>query len=79
LVDLGHYAALESISNFMVAVQSGHWSRLPANEQRLWLDRLNGLFGIRALGDLEELSNSPELEECHTIVSAQLKAVEKMI
>jgi len=79
LAGMGMFSALENISNFMAAVQSGRWDQLPAEEQRHWLTLLRGLLGIRALGDNERLSSDQDLSDCWTIIDAQLTAVERRI
>jgi len=79
LVDLDLFSGLENICNFMVAVKSGRWQMLPADEQKHWLTQLDGLLGLRALGDHEELYGDPDMAECQKTISAALKAVERRI
>ncbi len=76
LLDAGLFAYLENIANFMVAVKSGQWNRLPDDEQLMWLQRLDGLLGARGLMDSWDLKDA-DLAECHDVIDAQLKALEK--
>lgn len=78
LIDAGLFGYVESISNFMVAIKSGRWEELPVDEQLMWLNRLSGLLGARALMDTWDLKDK-DLSECHTILDAQIKALERKL
>ncbi len=78
LIDAEWFSYVESISNFMVAIKSGRWEQLPVDEQLLWLERLSELLGARALMDSWDL-NDKDVQECHFILDAQIKALKKKI
>ena len=78
LVDRGAFGYLESIANFLNALASGRWRQLPADEQLLWLERLAGLLGPRALGDSWDADDT-HLNACLEMVYWQQKAIERQL
>jgi len=47
LLDQKQYGIVESISNFLHAVNSGQWAKLPNDEKLFWVRKLSGMFGLR--------------------------------
>jgi len=76
LVEAGYFGTLENVANFMVAISSGRWNQLPNDEQLMWLKRLSGLLGARGLMDSWD-GNDSDLSQCHSILDAQIKALER--
>lgn len=77
LIDKGYFGHLESIANFLGALADGRWRQLPDDERIVWLQRLRGLLGIRALGEQWDWDD-PDLNACTILVDAEIDGLNRM-
>lgn len=47
LLDEKQYGFVESIFNFLHAVNSGQWAKLPNDEKLFWVQKLSSMLGLR--------------------------------
>ncbi len=70
------FAYLENIMNFLVALHSGQWERLPTDEQIIWVENLDGLLGMRGLADSFD-RNDPDLLNSLELLANEIRALRR--
>lgn len=78
LIDAQQFVYVESLANFLNALSSGRWRDLPTDEKLFWVQRLQGILGVRALGDTWDLSDS-DREMSLSILEAELNSLNRML
>ena len=71
------FAFVEGLGNFLNALKSGQWERLPDDEQMFWLERVANLLGGRD-GLSENFGFRDEnVSRALEIVQAEKRAIER--
>ena len=76
-VERDYFAYAEAFCNLLAALHTGRWSKLPHDEQVLWLERMANLLHARGLGDSWDWGD-PDFASCRELVDALRKAHRKL-
>jgi len=53
LIDFELYGYLSEVAQLLAAFQSGNWPKLSYDDQEIYLEKMQGTFHVRGMGDTE--------------------------
>lgn len=76
LIDLEMYSHLSDIGDLLTAFHGGSWSRLGLEDQTFYLEKMQGTFHIRSMGETA-VGDTPEYRFIVTRIDQELWVLRK--
>lgn len=76
LVDLEQYSHLSAVADLLSAFSSGNWPKLGMEDQEFYLEKMEGTFHFRGMGDTPA-GSTPEFEFIVARIAQERRALRK--
>lgn len=76
LLELEMYQDLSAVADLLAAFKSGNWPRLSFEDQESYLEKMQGTFHPRGMGD-SPIRDEPAYDLVLTLVDAELRGVRR--